>query len=492
MLMDAENRRSPRRGLHALGRALLLGAGLGCNAAGEPQPMPSGSLSEPRQGIGARPEAPTTVAGSSAVRMPTAGADASPPSAGPAGAASSLAATGAVAGPAVTYQRDIRPLLEQSCVECHGGAESDRIAPFGLSDWDTVRQAVLDWDVVGAVDTGRMPPWMPAAGCRPLADDRSMPPEQRALFVAWREAGYPEGDASDYAAKESGRASMVGEPSLVLEVPTPYTPRVDDEYTCFGLGGEDGSLYTFADTRYLTAIQVLPGEPSEVHHVQVHRTGAAPVAGPTDCSGFVGGSEENMFSWRPGSTPLVFPAGSAARISAGNGMLVQIHYNASFAKNGRQPDQTRVALWFMPEGQPEALITRVQVFGPVNIPAGASDVVSNGSATLEAPGEIVGVTPHAHMLATQMSATATVAGQQECLIDIPKWDFHWQGDYLFQEPLPITTRTQVRTTCVWDNTAANQPLVNQMQLQPRNVAFGEGSFEEMCLHYLWLRRPFNQ
>jgi hypothetical protein len=128
--------------------------------------------------------------------------------------------------------------------------------------------------------------------------------------------------------------------------------------------------------------------------------------------------------------------------------------------------------------------------GPVNIPAGAPNVVSTGSAVIQAPAEIIGITPHAHMLATRMAANVRVDGKDECLVNIPQWDFHWQGDYLFQDPLPVTGSARVTTTCAWDNTAANQPVVNNMPLQPRNVAFGEGSFEEMCLHYIWLRRPF--
>jgi hypothetical protein len=394
---------------------------------------------------------------------------------------------GAGAPGVVTYHADVRPVLEHACVECHGGDEADRIAPFSLDSWPSVSAAVMNWDVVGAIESGRMPPWMPADDCRPIADNRALGPETRALLTAWKQAGYPEGDASQYVAPAARGATALGEPTLVLNVPAPYTPRVDDEYTCFGLADASGAMFVASEERYLTAIQVLPGEPSEVHHVQVHRTEGAASAGPTNCSGFIAGSAENMFSWRPGSTPLVYPSGSAARIPAGNGFLVQIHYNAAFALEGRQPDQTRVAFWLMEEGAPESLISRVQVFGPVNIPAGAAEVISTGSATVDGASEIVGITPHAHMLATKMSATANIGGQDECLIDIPKWDYHWQGDYLFEQPLAAPGGARITATCVWDNTAENQPIVNMMQLQPRNVSFGEGSFEEMCLHYIWLR-----
>jgi hypothetical protein len=38
-------------------------------------------------------------------------------------------------------------------------------------------------------------------------------------------------------------------------------------------------------------------------------------------------------------------------------------------------------------------------------------------------------------------------------------------------------------TCVYDNSAAHQPVVNGVQQAPRDVAWGEGTLDEMCLTY---------
>ena len=41
-------------------------------------------------------------------------------------------------------------------------------------------------------------------------------------------------------------------------------------------------------------------------------------------------------------------------------------------------------------------------------------------------GEIVGMTPHAHSWATRMVAQLRPSGgAEQCLIDVPDWDFHW-------------------------------------------------------------------
>lgn len=396
----------------------------------------------------------------------------------------------AVLATGVTYHKDIRSVLETRCIECHGGKVEDRIGPFSLDSWQAVSEAVKTWPVVDTVVDGHMPPWPAAADCRPIADNRALPPETRALFTAWEKAGFPEGDPATYVAPVKERAVVLGQPSLVLKMTQNYMPRRNDEYTCFGLADESGQPYTFPERKFMVAVQVLPGKPSEVHHVQLHRTSGRPAAGPVDCGGFTA-SVENMFSWRPGSTPLVYPDGGAANIPQGAGFNIQVHYNATFAKDGPQPDNTRVAFWFLKEGTPKSVITReaVQQTSFV-IGAGNPSVRAGSGISVPAGVDIVGISPHAHMLATEMSATATVGGMRACLINIPKWDYHWQLDYTFTEPL--SGPAQVSTSCVWDNSAEHQPTVNGMQLQPRNVSFGEGSFDEMCLHYVWLRRPFTQ
>jgi hypothetical protein len=471
-------------------RLLVCAALAGCAAetSDEAQPAAQGGAMTPSPGAG--PAAAAQPANTPGAASPPAAAGAGMTGAGPAavsamppaGTAGPAAAPGAPAG--ITYQKDIRPIVELACLECHGSVAEDRIGPFPLHDYPSV-MAVAD-SMVTAVEMGKMPPWPAAPDCREIADNRSLPPETRALFTMWKAAQFPEGDPASYVAPAKQRTAALGEPTLILQMQQMYTPRINDEYTCFGLADESGQLYSFPERQYMLAVQVLPGEPSEVHHVQLHRTGGTPAAGPVNCAGIVS-SVENMFSWRPGSTPLVYPDQSAAEIPAGAGFTIQVHYNSTFAVNGTQPDQTRVAFWFQTEGEPMNVVRRQQIFGNVSIPAGNPNVRTTGGGSVGAGSAIVGISPHAHMLATEMTASASVSGENHCLINIPVWDFHWQLDYMFAERL--MGPAQVSTTCAWDNSAENQPIVNGMQLQPRSVAFGEGSFDEMCLHYIWTRTP---
>jgi hypothetical protein len=98
------------------------------------------------------------------------------------------------------------------------------------------------------------------------------------------------------------------------------------------------------------------------------------------------------------------------------------------------------------------------------------------------------MTPHAHQLASRMSATLVRAdGSTECMIDVPDWDFHWQLDYMYTEGLAFGPDDQLNVQCEFDNTPENQTVIDGVRLEPREVTWGERSVDEMCLHYIWMR-----
>lgn len=439
--------------------------------------------------------------------------------------------TSGAAAPAkgVTYQKDIRALLETSCLDCHmqGG-----IGPFPLDTWTSVN--TVNSSIANAVKLGLMPPTFWNDDCQPLNENRALTPAQRELFAQWERDGYLEGDAKDYVAPPPRMKKVLGAPTITMSSGTPYTPRMmTDEYRCFVLD-------SIPDEAYLTGMQILPGQTDEVHHVIIYRVVANALAQARQldqrdskpgyaCSGGPMVPSQNMFSYRPGSEAVTFDQGDAAYMEAGSSLIIQVHYNTMFLPAGQEPapDDTKIALWTLPEGVlPERVVYRTTTFGPINIPAGDENVISNISksmtqlATLSSgalaganaagssfggfpaptapaaptsssgmfiPGEVIGMTPHAHQLATEMHASLKHEdGTSTCLDDV-KWDFNWQFDYLFEKGVPYTEKDTFKADCVFDNSAANQPIIDGQRQMPRNVQFGERSIDEMCEHYIWLR-----
>jgi hypothetical protein len=374
----------------------------------------------------------------------------------------------------VTYHKDIRALMVANCsMACHGPDPATRAGPVALDTYETTK--AVGGLVANAVMSGRMPPWPPDVKCRSLRDTPKITAEERAKFGKWQAAGFPEGNPSDYVAPPADVETALGEPTRVIAMAMAHTPPAEaDQYYC---GMVD---YKFEKDTYLKAIEVIPDQKTMVHHVQVHRLGS------NICL-----TGDNMYSWRPGGKRLTFSDGDAALIPAGSYLALQMHYN-TFGKKPA-PDKTKIALWEMPAGtKPERVVTRVALFGLVNsMPPGAV-VSTKASGNVGGAGtEIIGVSPHAHMIAKHMNATLSRSGgKSECLTDIPDWSFEWQLDYIFKDPLPLQAGDVVNATCDYDNGPNHQPTVDGVKRQQAiTVTMGEGSVNEMCLHYVWVRKP---
>jgi len=405
----------------------------------------------------------------------------------------------------VTYQRDVRPVIEASCLPCH---ETDGSAPFALDSWDKVR--ALDTVIERAVVSGAMPPFPADPACRPLHDPAALSPNTRALFSAWRAAGSLEGDESAYVAPSRHAAFSRGEPELVLHPDSAYTPPAQrDEYRCFVLG-------KLASDTYLRALEIAPERRRQVHHAQLHvltpaqqsaveaLDDAEPGLGYA-CPTGSGVGSQLLYSYRPGSGATVFADGDAAFVARDRSLLLQVHYNTELPDGAAPlPDQTKVLLWTLAAGElPTHVMYRTGATASIDLPAGAAQVVSSADSPLYMlssfgsfsgfggtflAGELVGIAPHAHHLATRLSARLTHAdGRQACLIDVPRWDFHAQLDYRFARAEPYGADDRLQIRCEYDNSAAHQPAVSGVVQAPRDVVWGERASDEMCLFYLWLR-----
>jgi hypothetical protein len=66
------------------------------------------------------------------------------------------------------------------------------------------------------------------------------------------------------------------------------------------------------------------------------------------------------------------------------------------------------------------------------------------------------------------------------LVDIPEWDFHWQGFYTFQKPVLIPAGSELFGEATYDNTSNN---IHNPNSPPRDVRQGEGTDDEMMLIY---------
>jgi hypothetical protein len=81
-----------------------------------------------------------------------------------------------------------------------------------------------------------------------------------------------------------------------------------------------------------------------------------------------------------------------------------------------------------------------------------------------------------------MKVTATLPdGRQVCLVDVPDWDFHWQGTYTYKAPVALPFGSRIDLSARYDNSAGNPENPNS---PPRDVRWGERTTDEMCIAFL--------
>jgi hypothetical protein len=85
---------------------------------------------------------------------------------------------------------------------------------------------------------------------------------------------------------------------------------------------------------------------------------------------------------------------------------------------------------------------------------------------------------HAHYLAKEMKATATLPdGSTQPILWIQDWDFNWQDRYVYKAPVALPKGTRIDVRLVYDNSVDNPR--NPSPESPKRVLWGEQSFDEM-------------
>jgi tetratricopeptide (TPR) repeat protein len=119
----------------------------------------------------------------------------------------------------------------------------------------------------------------------------------------------------------------------------------------------------------------------------------------------------------------------------------------------------------------------------IDIPAGAPDYKIHDSYKLPVDVDVLWINPHAHYLGNEMKGYARLPdGTQQWLFLIKHWDFNWQGDYSYREPVFLPKGTEVHMEYSYDNSDTNP---RNPAHPPRRVRFGQQSSDEMG--ELWIQ-----
>ena len=390
----------------------------------------------------------------------------------------------------------IQPVVAEHCASCHteGG-----VGPFALDTYEVMQP--LAGVALSSIESGSMPPWMPDPSCREYHGQRLMSDAEITAFKEWVDAGTPEGDSSlDIVPPPE---SIRIDPTHSATVPAGYTPNTSnrDEYRCFILDVD------FEEETYIVANDVIPGS-SQVHHVLVYalnpefkeelieideqseKKGYKCFGSPyPDGSSFsyADGLPNQIGAWVPSIEPVVLPDDTAFVVEAGSAIVMQVHYSAL---GGEPTEDTTTYEMVVSEEQPSKILsTRPLAIQSLDIPAGESDVSVTGyfGNFRNEPMQVRSVAGHMHLLGKSITTKRIAAdGSEECIMDIPEWDFGWQQSYMPLEAVELQPNEYFEVTCTYDNSAENQPIVDGEQQEPVDVDWGDGTLDEMCLVYVTL------
>ena len=426
-----------------------------------------------------------------------------------------------------TWHADVAPIVAARCTACH---QPGGIGPFSLTSYDSAQRFAVA--MAAAVTSGRMPPWQATetADCHPRfgwKDDLRLSAAEKATIETWAKQGAPEGTPVAGAAPAAPASLALANPSARTTMPKPYSVAgKGDVFRCFPLPHE------FAQDSWITGLQVVPGNAKVVHHVLVwlesqHQSDALVEAdGSYPCFGAPGFATTLLGAWAPGAVPNELPPGTGLAVPKGSRIVINVHYHPAA---GAETDATSIdmrwtttrtpytALLALPgnaKSAAEGLMPGADdpTSGPAFvIPANAKDHEERAEIavglTVPIPVRIFTVGTHMHYVGTGMRMEIDRSGRlggapadepsRECLIETPKWDFHWQRGYSYNVPLTslptVMAGDKLLLRCRYDNSTDNPYVMEALHEKglrvPQDVRLGEQTLDEMCLGVIGVAFP---
>jgi hypothetical protein len=366
-----------------------------------------------------------------------------------------------------TFYRDVLPILENRCQECH---RPGQIAPMPFTTYKETRPwaAAIRQNVLSR----RMPPWFADPCCGKFSNDRSLTAAERDTLVEWAATGATAGDPRESPpGHRQAEAWNIATPDLVLGPPrafdVPAKGSLDYQYFVVPTG--------FTTDRWVQASEVRPSARAAVHHavVYIREPGDTSFPNPTHTPT----KADILNVYAPGSAPDVQPPGMAKLIKAGSDLVFEIHYTPT---GKRVADRTQVGIQFASAPPAKRVLTLQMDNGRFLIPPGARDFRVTVGGTLPNDALLLGFFPHMHLRGKEFEYTLIRAdGQPETLLRVRPYDFYWQLTYRLAEPRPLKAGTRLEWIATYDNSANN----------PRNpdptaeVRYGFQSWEEMMVGF---------
>jgi hypothetical protein len=357
-------------------------------------------------------------------------------------------------------------------VACH---EEGGIGPFAMKDYAAVKG--FSPMIREVIRTDRMPPYHADPHIGKFSDDKRLTAEETKTLVHWVEAGAPRGDGPDPlgAVQHVAKEWPLGKPDLIISVPAytiPASGVVDYQRPAVANQMPEG--------KWVRASTVKPGSRQGVHHLLTGWMAEMPADGRSSETKWAASLGAG---YAVGAESSIMPANTGTYLPAGGAIGFQAHYTP-FGKEA--VDKSQIALYFY-DKPPELIMHSIVVIdNTISIPA--NDGHHQEIAYVEFPHDalLYSAFPHAHYRGYASDLwLQTPDGQKKRILAMPRYDFNWQREYSFAEPLKIPAGSKLIAHYWYDNSKSN-PHNPDPKIE---VTWGEQSSQEMLftqLEFRWM------
>ena len=394
-----------------------------------------------------------------------------------AGAAAMAAELPTISGD-VTFSKDIAPILQRSCQNCH---QPDGVAPMPLVTYKDARpwaRSIKERTLLRD-KRGVMPPWFieKNIGIQHFKNDPSLSDLELAKIAKWVDSGAPEGNPADMPPpRQLGdpRKWTLGEPDLIVS-----TPEVTVKAGAPDWWGELESMPTgLTEDRYVKSVEMR--EVNDIPHDTGRATvGARYVFHHVIWSTAVPGQQAELLGEGSGSWPIHEVGRNADIFPDDAGHLLKANSNLVFASNhihssGRDTKaRLMFGFKFFPKGyQPTVKYARRGLGNGVDIDIKADEPNQRLDAyrVLEENTKITSYEPHLHAPGVRMCLEA-IWGINVQTLSCSGYDHNWVRVYDYDDDYaPLLPKgTILHIIGYMDNTVANKNVPD-----PRNWA-GSGN-----------------
>jgi len=382
---------------------------------------------------------------------------------------------------AVTFARDVAPILQKNCQQCH---RSGAVGPMPLTTFQEVRpwaRAIKE-----RVLKGEMPPYRydRGVGIQNLKYDLRLSDAEIQTIARWVDSGSPLGNPADLPAPLSfpdpnkwAFADQFGPPDLVIRT-KPFTLDAKGQDVWWRPVVPAG----LTQDRCIKAISV---KPSVKGRVAAHHANSDLIVFDEKSGQYV--ESQRLSEYALGKVGEIVPPDSCRTLPANSMVRWDVHYYPTGEKI--ENDVIEMGVWLYPESHRAVYKQDLKLY-TLLMKGGELEIAPNGTAmtqgfhSFKTPVRIDSFQPHGHfrLVAKTLEIFHPDTGKLELISSVSNWSNNWHTSHIFaDDAAPLVPKGAVLViTGYYDNTTANKQNPDPSQW----VGHGSRTADEMS--HAWI------